>query len=253
MLPELLMTEQTQVPNLAGVIDPSDLFKKNGFDYVTWARIANYLHTKANGWQCALEPNEQGQHVWTAPNGTGYLMLYFVSPEGRHTTSFPYAITDFKNKPRATKDITATEVCNSQRRGFAAAAAYFFGLGYELWAKLEVEESVSEQEKDSWTEPVEKTVTVPIQQQPSATAVKPDDQPTDDVIAAELPIDKDELDEIGAAIKSLSLSDKKTFDKFCTDYRKAWDLKANEQIFPQITENRHGQWCRTFLSNVSPK
>ena len=51
-------------PNLAGVISPEDLFKKNGHDYVAWARIANYLHTNANGWEC---------HMRLAPDGSSRL------------------------------------------------------------------------------------------------------------------------------------------------------------------------------------
>ena len=62
-------------PNLAGVINPDDLFKKGGHDYVAWARIAHYLHTEANGWECDMRCAPDGTHVWKAPNGTGYLVL----------------------------------------------------------------------------------------------------------------------------------------------------------------------------------
>ena len=84
-------------PNLAGVINPDDLFKKGGHDYVAWARIAHYLHEKANGWECDMRCAPDGTHVWKAPNGTGYIVLYFQGPEGQVTADFPYAITNHRN------------------------------------------------------------------------------------------------------------------------------------------------------------
>ena len=125
-------------PNLAGVINPDDLFKKGGHDYVAWARIAHYIHEHANGWECDMRCAPDGTHVWKAPNGTGYLVLYFQGPEGQVSADFPYAITDFKNQPIKLESINSATLCNAQRRGFAACAAFTFGLGYELWAKEEV-------------------------------------------------------------------------------------------------------------------
>ena len=125
-------------PNLAGVINPDDLFKKGGHDYVAWARIANYIHEHANGWECDMRCAPDGTHVWQAPNGTGYLVLYFQGPEGQVTADFPYAITNFRNQALKLDQIDSATLCNAQRRGFAACAAFTFGLGYELWAKEEV-------------------------------------------------------------------------------------------------------------------
>ena len=125
-------------PNLAGVINPDDLFKKGGHDYVAWARIAHYLHEKANGWECDMRCAPDGTHVYKAPNGTGYIVLYFQGPEGQVTADFPYAITNFKNQPIELANIDAATLCNAHRRGFAACAAFTFGLGYELWAREEV-------------------------------------------------------------------------------------------------------------------
>lgn len=125
-------------PNLAGVINPDDLFKKGGHDYVAWARVAHYIHENANGWECDMRCAPDGGHVWKAPNGTGYLVLFFQGPEGQVSADFPYAITNFKNQPIKLEQIDCFTLCNAQRRGFAACAAYTFGLGYELWAKEEV-------------------------------------------------------------------------------------------------------------------
>ena len=85
-----------------------------------------------------MRPAPDGSHVWRAPNGTGYLVLFFQGPEEQVSTDFPYAITDFRNKPVKLEQIDSAVLCNSQRRGFAACAAFTFGLGYELWAREEV-------------------------------------------------------------------------------------------------------------------
>ena len=99
-----------------------DLFKKGGHDYVAWARIAHYLHEKANGWECDMRCAPDGTHVWKAPNGTGYIVLYFQGPEGQVSADF-YAITNFRNQAIKLEQIDSTTICNAQRRGFAACAA----------------------------------------------------------------------------------------------------------------------------------
>jgi len=126
-------------PNLAGVISKDDVFRKGHADFVAWARIANYLHQHAPGWQVALRNDPSGQHVWKAPNGTAYLVLYFVGPDGTVTEDFPYAITDNRNNPIQFEQVNARTLTDSHRRGFCAAAAMTFGLAYELWAKEEVD------------------------------------------------------------------------------------------------------------------
>jgi len=139
------MTDPTNQPNLAGVIKPDDIYKKgNGksnftASYVPWARIAHLMHEHAPGWSFHLRASAGHDMVHKAPNGTGYIVCYFSGPEGAETSDFPYACMNHLNEAIPYERISARTLTDSHRRGFCAAAAYHFGLGYEIWAKQEVE------------------------------------------------------------------------------------------------------------------
>ena len=45
----------TTLPNLAGVIKTTDIYKKMKFDYVAWAKTAQILREHAPGWQFCLD------------------------------------------------------------------------------------------------------------------------------------------------------------------------------------------------------
>lgn len=147
------MSSPLSIPNLQGVIDKDDVFKKGAADYVSWARIANYLHQKAPGWQFALRSTIDGSLVWQAPDGTGYLVGMFVGPDAVSTEDFPYAITDNRNMPIPYDKISARALCDSHRRAMCAAAAFFFSLGYELWAREEIAAAQADDEPTSAPKP----------------------------------------------------------------------------------------------------
>ena len=133
----------TDLPNLGGVITPDDISTKGtgsyAADYVNWAKIAHLLHVHAPGWQFALRrPHGADSHVWTAPDGTGYVVGYFTNGE-KQTPDFPQACMDNRNNPIASERITARTLTDTHRRCLCTAAAFTFGLGYELWARVEVE------------------------------------------------------------------------------------------------------------------
>lgn len=132
-----------QRPNLAGVITTDDVSTKGTgnfkADYVNWARIANLLHQHAPDWEFHLRPSPEGLHIWRAPNDTGYVVGYFTGPDGHCTPDFPQAVMDNRNAPVLYDKISARDVTDTHRRCLCTAAAYSFGLAYELWAKEEVE------------------------------------------------------------------------------------------------------------------
>jgi len=231
------------IPNLAGVINKEDLFKKNGHDYVAWARIANYLHEHANGWDCRLRSNPDGGHVWQAPNGSGYLVLYFTGPEGQTTADFPYAITDFRNNAIAWDSINSAVICNSQRRGFAACAAYTFGLGYELWAKEEVESSTEVAVPAAPTPaqqqqtPVKKAPTKPVQ-----TPAKEDPEPVSDPNGKLSPELRTEL--IDGTIPALP-------EAYVTAFCKAFAVEFKtgaKRVSECITQYKHYTWAQAYFA-----
>ena len=128
-------------PNLAGVITLSDVKQKGSgsyaADYVPWAKVMMLLNEKANGWLPELLKDHNGELVHKAPNGTGYLCIQFVNGNFG-TPVWTYAVMDNRNNAIAYEKISARDLADSHRRGVCSAAAAFFSLGYELWARDEV-------------------------------------------------------------------------------------------------------------------
>lgn len=136
------------IPNLAGVIVKDDVFQKGSgsfaASYVSWARIANYLHTKASGWQFHLRPAPNGDLIWKAPDGTGFVVSYFSGPDGETTADFPFPCQDNRNAPIPYERISCRTLTDTHRRALCANAAFSFSLGYELWAREEIESAGEE-------------------------------------------------------------------------------------------------------------
>jgi len=138
----------TTLPNLAGVIKTTDIYKKMKFDYVAWAKTAQILREHAPGWQFCLDKytSEEGisSYIFQSPDGSGFLMGYFEHIDTSvKTTLFPFAITDNANRPL--KTISAVNFQNSHRRCLCACACFTFGLAYELWAQIEIEDAKKEE------------------------------------------------------------------------------------------------------------
>ena len=75
-----------------------------------------------------------------APDGSGFLMGYFENIDTNvKTTLFPFAITDNANRPLS--KISSVNFQNSHRRCLCACACFTFGLAYELWAQIEIDEA----------------------------------------------------------------------------------------------------------------
>jgi len=130
-------------PNLAGVITLSDVKQKGtgsyAADYIPWAKVTQLLNQHANGWLPELTTACDGGLIHSAPNGTGYLFIRFVNVDlAIETPDWPYAITDNRNNPIPLEKISARDIADSHRRGICSAAAAFFALGFELWAREEV-------------------------------------------------------------------------------------------------------------------
>ena len=138
----------TDFPQLGGVITPDDISTKGSgsyaADYVNWAKIAHLLHVHAPGWQFTLSSAPDGGHVWRAPDGSGYVVGYFANGE-QVTPDFPQACMDNRNNPIPFERITARTLTDTHRRCLCTAAAFSFGLGYELWARVEVENPMREE------------------------------------------------------------------------------------------------------------
>ena len=130
-----------ELPYLGGLLTPADVQSKGtgryAADYVAWAKTMALINQHAPGWW-----PEIGETHYMADT-TAYVDIRFVHPE-RCTPWFPYAITDNRNNPITADKMTSADLRNAHRRGLCAAAACFFSLSYELWAKEEIEENKPE-------------------------------------------------------------------------------------------------------------
>lgn len=141
-----------EFPNLAGVVT-KDLVETIGTgkfsaSYVNWSRTLNLLRENAPGWCVEAVPSADGCLVHRAPVG-GYLLIRFRHIDGTVTPEVPQAIMDTRNAAIPYEKITARDVTDTHRRGACLAAALFFGLAFEIWAKLPVENAYRAQEEGS--------------------------------------------------------------------------------------------------------
>ena len=138
------------IPNLAGVIKKDDIYQKGGgsfkASYIAWAKTSQLLREHAPGWYFYLA-SQDGNYVWEAPDGTGYLMCYFGEEEHGNMPLFPFPIMDNRNMPIKLEKISSRALTDSHRRALCACAAFTFGLAYELWADEEVLEAGVQPEK----------------------------------------------------------------------------------------------------------
>ena len=131
----------TNIPNLAGIA-PSDMVEQIGTgkyaaSYINWSRTMALLREHAPGWQPELVHAPDGYILHQAPVG-GYLMIRFRNCD-TVTPAVPQAIMDNRNAAIPLERITARDITDTHRRGVCMAAAFTFGLAYELWAKLPLE------------------------------------------------------------------------------------------------------------------
>ena len=131
------------LPNLAGVAT-KDLVEKIGTGkfsaaYINWSRTMQLLREHAPGWLVDYVPAEDGSLLHRAPVGA-ILMIRFRNMEtGAVTPALPQAVMDHRNKAIPFDKIDARDITDTQRRGMCMAAAMHFGLAYELWAKMPME------------------------------------------------------------------------------------------------------------------
>ena len=235
----------TTLPNLAGVIKTTDIYKKMKFDYVAWAKTAQILREHAPGWQFCLDQssieNELSSYVFKAPDGSGFLMGYFQHIDtGLKTTLFPFAITDNANRPITLDRVSCVNFQNSHRRCLCACACFAFGLAYELWAQIEIDEA-----KQVTPEPkkgIARTPTKPKQQLEAVESIKDKNYGT--------PISPNALSAVVSKMKNLSeqFPDKK--DTVINKFKKQFDIKA-EKIGPaDIRTAEQGQFLTIAINEI---
>ena len=231
----------TTLPNLAGVIKTSDLYKKMKFDYVPWAKTAQLLREHAPGWQFFLKPsNPNGDifsYVHTAPDNTGFLMGYFEHIEtGKQTSPNVFAITDNANRPISLEKISCNSIQNSHRRCLCACACKDFGLAYELWAQIEVEEAKQ---------------TPPEKEGVGATRTKPNEklESTDVLKKLPIPITPKAKKAVLDHLATFHEHHPETMKKIVASFRDKFGIK-DTKITKHITTLEHGEFLTYEINKI---
>ena len=236
-------------PNLDGKVTPDLVKKKAGkFEYVEHMQTAQIIRNNAPGWQFALKKTPDGDHIWQAPNGTGFMVGYFKAPVGSgfpDTQEYPYAIIDFKNKAVAYEAIDARTFCDNERRCFCATAARFLGVAYELWAEVDLD---SEPEAEP-AKPVTITEDLPQKRQTSVSKpAKPDPgpkqpaRPSGDPLASRKATCKEQLT---IAYKD----DKEIVTKWRTALKLRFDgvIDAEKPTVENLSTEEQVAWCEEWI------
>ena len=227
-------------PNLGDVITTDDVSQKGTgkytADYVNWCRTMHLLHVHAPGWQFALATAPGGGHVWKAPNGSGYVVGYFINSEGKTTPHFPQAVMGFKNEHVAFEKIHARDVTDTHRRCLCTAAAAHFGLAWQLWAREEVEDPMRPEESKparSMKKP-EKARSMTPEPSPAAPGVKAEDQP----------INPQELKTLLGTLKEM---DESELQPFMQAFTAVFPLPPNGRVSEAITSVKHQTWINDYF------
>ena len=232
----------TTLPNLAGVIKTTDIYKKMKFDYVAWAKTAQILREHAPGWQFCLDKSsveeEISSYIFKAPDGTGFLMGYFENIDtGIKTALFPFAITDNANRPISLDKISSVHFQNSHRRCLCACACFTFGLAYELWAQIEIDEAKQ-------TPPPPKIGT-------ADTLTKPNQKlgPVSEKAKTDPPISREARTLLLEQLQSLHESNPDKMKELVESFRKKFGIK-DTKITRHITTALHGEFLSHAISKI---
>ena len=139
-----MTTETRKVPYLADEAKNEDVDvkgKNSSFEarYVSWATTAKVINEHCDGWTWHLKPFNEGNYVWLAPDGTGFLISYFCNPEGVPQTEFLYSIM-IHNKPVLLEKISSRVLADNTRRCYCANACKQFSYAHQLWRNIEIED-----------------------------------------------------------------------------------------------------------------
>ena len=256
-MPNQTKPKAGSIPDLSGLISKEDLHKKGSFaTYMNWARTTQYLREHAPGWEFHLESRvvptvdlsetktlrSPAEPVWEAPDGSGYLMCFFQNGE-KKTPLFPFPIMDNRNNPLPLEKISARDLTDSHRRALCACAAFVFGLAYELWARIEIEEA---EKADAI--PVKKEIARSPQRGANARQVKPSpvahEMVTGKVAQALIP--QSQKDALANELKTLPPHGR---NRVISAFRQEYNI-SSEKISEFITTPEHLSFIKSKIAEV---
>ena len=241
-MPNQAKPKAGSIPDLSGLISKEDLHKKGSFaTYMNWARTTQYLREHAPGWEFHLESKNE-EYVWPSPDGSGYLMCFFQNGE-KKTPLFPFPIMDNRNNPLPLEKISARDVSDSHRRGLCACAAFVFGLAYELWARIEIEEA-----EKADVAPVKKEIARSPQRGANAKQVKPSpaahEMVTGKVTQASIP--QSQKDALAKELQTLPPHGR---NRVISSFRQEYKI-SSEKISEFITTPEHLSFIKSKIAEV---
>jgi hypothetical protein len=217
------------VPYLGGELKKGETEKKGRFDYAAWAVICNKLNNRDERWQPGIRFNPDGLPYHICGN-TAAVLIYFKEYEtGKETPDWFYPITDHKNNPIQLDNLTSWDINNGHKRGICSAAAGFFSLGFEIWAKKELEE-------------MEVETTPPVNNDLITTPKQKKEQPLNsDVIPDALSNQEKQmiLKELKELAESEDEKDQKTFNNLESYCRMTFPIPDKGRFSEYIQEKKH--------------
>ena len=231
------------IPYLGGTIKKIDITQKGEFDYVPWSKICNYLNQTDHGiWQPGIRLVDGLPYV-KCGNSAAVLVYFKEYETNRESPDWLYEITDYRNQPIPLDKLTCSDVHRAHKRAICSAAAGFFSLGYEVFARLEL---------DSIEEGIKKATTL---QSPSqTTTVQAVSSTSTQKQTTELPepASSKERDLVTSQIMVLFNSNKKAFSSLEADYRSNFKVPASPSFSSHIQQKDHLSFIADwFVKNAS--
>ena len=227
-------------PMLDGHFSKEDVHSKGkgsfAADYISWAKVAQVVRKHAPGWRCTLVPDNEGNVIWSMPDGTACLYFQWFQEDGGCMEWFPYAIT-VNNKPVKAEQVSARVFTDNHRRGFCAAACFQFGAAWQLWAREEMDSLEAEPEDKPQETPAPK----------KTLAKKPKKEKPAEVVE-DPPVDTDEFKELMYSLGAIRKSDPDNFADFCVKFREEFGLEKNTPIADKIQTRAHADFCQSFIA-----
>ena len=255
-MPNQTKSKANSIPDLSGLITKEDVYSKGAYGkYMNWARTTQYLREHAPGWEFHLEPRvvptvnldththtSPAEPVWESPDGSGYLMCFFQNGE-KKTPLFPFPIMDNRNNPLPMEKISARDLTDSHRRALCACAAFVFGLAYELWARIEIEEAA----KIDAT-PVKKEIARSPQRGANAKQVKPNSAVKEIVgdLTGKSSIPQSQKDALAKELQTLPPHGR---NRVISSFRQEYKI-SSEKISEFITTPEHLSFIKSKIAEV---
>lgn len=137
------------LPNMKGVATDDLVETMSGSgsfaaSYINWSRTMQMLRDQAPDWMPELVQAADGTYIHAMPGvGAALLIRFRNMVTGMTTPAVPQAIMDKRNNSVPLDKVSARDFTDTHRRGVCMAAAFTFGLAYELWAKMPLESAYS--------------------------------------------------------------------------------------------------------------